>query len=84
MMLLWAECAALAVLLLAAINLLRVGRPQDKTLAWISFLGCIAWIAASFTFGRLIGNVFDFRPLTHVVLTIALAVFSLRTALKAA
>jgi hypothetical protein len=29
-----------------------------------------------------IGNVFDFRPLTHEVATAVLAVFSLRTALE--
>jgi uncharacterized membrane protein YjjB (DUF3815 family) len=77
-MLLWALCASLAVLLLAAINLLRVGRPQDRALAWISFLGCIGWLVAAIAFGRLIGNIFDFRPLTHEIITIVLAIFSLR------
>ena len=34
--LLWALSGSLAALLLAALNLLRAGRPQDRPLAWVS------------------------------------------------
>ncbi len=33
-MLLWAEGAGLAGMLVAALNLMRANRPQDRTLAW--------------------------------------------------
>jgi hypothetical protein len=80
-LLLWAECAMLAGWLLAAINLLRAGRPGDRTLAWVSFAGCLGWVIVAVAFGRLIDNMLDFRPLTNLILAVVLAGFSLRTAL---
>lgn len=82
MALLWAFSASFAVLLLAAVNLLRTSRPADRTLAWVSFAGCLVWIGFVVWFGILIGNMLDFRPLIHLVLTTVLAVFSLRAALR--
>jgi len=79
-LLLWAECATLAVWLLAALNLLRASRPEDRPLAWVSFFGCLAWGAAAVAFGRLIRDVLDFRPLINLILALVLAAFSLRTA----
>jgi hypothetical protein len=81
--LVWALSGGLAGLLLASLNLLRVGRQNDRTLAWVSFLGCLGWIAVALAFGKVIGNMLDFRPLTHVIITIVLALMSLRTALRA-
>lgn len=80
-LLLWSLCASLAELLLAALNLLRAGRPDDPALAWVSFAGCLGQLVAVIAFGKLIGNFFDFRPLIQGVVTLALAGFSLRTAL---
>ena len=80
-LLLWAECATLMLLLLGALNLLRVGRPGDRALAWVSFGGCIGWLIAVMAFGKLIGNYLDFRFLIQGIVTLALAGFSLRTAL---
>lgn len=80
-MLLWALATSFAVLLLAAINILRSARPGDDALAWISFAGCLIWIGFVLWFGAILGNFFDFRPLTHLVLTLVLAGFSLRAAL---
>jgi hypothetical protein len=81
MVLLWAWSASLAVFLLAAVNLLRAGRNADRSLAWISFVACLMWVAFALWFGRLIGDVFDARPLGNVLITLVLAVFSLRSAL---
>jgi hypothetical protein len=39
--LVWAWSGSVAALLLAAINLLRVNRPNDRPLAWISFVGML-------------------------------------------
>ena len=84
MALLWALSASFAVLLLAAVNLLRAGRTGDRALAWVSFAGCLVWIGFAVCFGILIGNVFDFRPLIHLVLIVVLAGFSVRSAVRPA
>jgi hypothetical protein len=80
--LLWAWAASFAVLLLAAINLLRTARPGDAALAWICFAGCVTWIGFCLWFGALLHNFLDFRPLIHIVLAAVLAVFSVRTAVR--
>jgi len=81
MNLIWALSASFAIWLLAAVNLLRAGRRGDHALSWISFAGCLVWLGFAIWFGVLIRNIFDFRPLINVIITGALAVFSLRTAL---
>ena len=81
--LVWALSGTLAGLLLAGLNLLRVGRPNDHTLAWVSFLGCLGWIAVALAFGKVTGNILDFRPFTHVIITVVLAAISLRTVMGA-
>lgn len=78
-LLLWAEAATLAGLLLAAINLLRAGRPGDRVLAWVSCAGCVGWILVAVSFGRLAGSLFDPRALSHEAITLVLLVFSFRT-----
>jgi hypothetical protein len=81
--LLWALSASLFGLLLAAINLLRAGRHADTALAWICLAGNLSLAASAFTFGVIIGNVFDPRALIQGLTTLALAGFSLRSALEA-
>lgn len=83
MTLLWALSASFAVFLLAGINLLRIRREDDRALAWICALGCAVWIGFALSFGTLIGNVFDFRPLVNMIVALVLGVFSVRTALRA-
>lgn len=78
--LIWGLSASFAVLLLAAINLLRTARPGDAALAWICFAGCVTWIGFCVWFGAIIHNFLDFRPLIHIILAAVLAVFSLRAA----
>ncbi|HEY7307499.1 MAG TPA: hypothetical protein VH601_25465 [Bryobacteraceae bacterium] len=82
MILLWGLSASFAVCLLAAINLLRAARGRDRALAWISFAGCLVWIGFVLWFGLLIRNIFDFRPLGNLIITLVLAIFSLRSALR--
>lgn len=79
--LLWALSASFAVLLLAAVNLLRTSRDGDRALASISFVGCLVWIGFVLCFAHLIGNFLDFRFLIHFIVTTVLALFSLRSAL---
>ncbi|HTZ49208.1 MAG TPA: hypothetical protein VMH20_16575 [Verrucomicrobiae bacterium] len=81
--LLWAWCASFAGFLLAAINLLRAGRQDDRPLAWISLGGCLVWIGFVVWFGQLLGNPLDFRPLVNLIITVVLAGFSIRSLLRA-
>lgn len=78
-LLLWALCASFAVILLAAVNILRAFRQTDRPLAWICLAGCLVWIGFVLWFGRLLGNMFDWRALTHLILTTVLAVFCIQT-----
>src|SRR5262245_25287476 len=73
---LWAEAGGLAGLLVAALNILRVSRPNDRPLAWVSFAGCLGHLAVAIGFGAVIGNPFDPRPLTHAIIALVLAAFS--------
>jgi hypothetical protein len=81
--LLWALSASALGFLVAAINLLRAGRPTDRPLAWIAFAGSLFSAIAATSFGLLIGNLFDVRAMVHGISALALAFFSLRTALGA-
>jgi hypothetical protein len=82
--LVWAWSGSLAALLLAAINLLRVNRPDDGPLAWISLTGCLLWIGVVGAFAATLPNPIDPRPLYHLIVALILAVLSLRTALGSA
>ena len=77
--LLWALSGSLAAILLAALNLLRVGRRHDRALAWVCLGGCLAWIAVALAFGAVIGNVLDPRAVYHATNAALLAVMSVRT-----
>jgi hypothetical protein len=79
-MLLWSLAASLATLLVAALNLLRVGRPHDRPLAWVCVGGCLGHIAIALGYGAISGNVLDLRVLINALAAAVLAVFSLRTA----
>ena len=80
--LLWALCASVLVVLLGAINLLRVSRPADIALAWICVGGMVCWLACTLAFGHLIGNLADFRIVIFAVLSIGLIFFGVRTAVR--
>lgn len=84
MTLLWALSFSFAVFLLAGVNLLRVDRPEDRGLAWLCLAGCLVQMGFALSFGRLIGNQLDFRPLVNCIVAVSLAIFSLRCALRPA
>jgi hypothetical protein len=79
---LWALCASLFVVLLAAVNLLRTNRPADRTLAWITSAGTLCWLIAAIVFGMLLGKPLDPRVVYFVLVCAGLIVFGLRTALR--
>jgi hypothetical protein len=76
-----ALCGSLAALLVAALNLLRTGRPADRALAWVSCVGSLAWMSAALAFGVVVGNILDPRAMIHAINAAVLALFSIRTAL---
>lgn len=77
----WSLTETVLVLLLAAVNLLRAGRPTDRGLAWICVLFSAIYVGISLCFGRLIGDMLDFRVLAFGIVALGLTLFSLRTAL---
>jgi uncharacterized BrkB/YihY/UPF0761 family membrane protein len=79
--LVWSLAGSFAAILLAAVNLLRADRPSDRTLAWVSFIACLCWVAIALDFGIAIGHFFDPRALYHAFAAFVLALFSLRTIL---
>ncbi len=82
MMLLWSLSFSLFTFLLAGANLIRAGRQGDKALAWLCLAGGLCHIATSLRFGALIGNVFDFRPMIFIVITLGLCGMCVRTLLQ--
>lgn len=74
--LVWALSGSLAGLLLAALNLMRINRSSDRTLAYLCFAGSIAWCGIALAFGVAIQSIGDPRVLYHVVVALALAWFS--------
>lgn len=79
--LVWALSGSFAGGLTAVINLVRSGRPKDMPVAWVSFVASICWFAVAIGFGLAIGKVLDPRVLWHATCALALAAFSLRTAI---
>ena len=75
----WSLAGVLAAALLVALNVMRVNRPNDRTLSWVSLVGCLCWVAIALLFGSTIGNIFDFRVLVHTIAALGLAVLSWRT-----
>jgi hypothetical protein len=78
--LVWPLAGSVAAFLLAALNLMRVNRPGDRTLAWVSAAGSIAWFGVAMGFGASVGNFLDPRGLYHAIVAAVLAGFSIRTA----
>jgi hypothetical protein len=76
--LIWSLTDSVLIFLLAAINLLRSGRPFDRPLAVIATCGSIANLVIALEFGRLIGNMTDFRVLLFAIISLGLTAFGLR------
>jgi len=77
----WSLGSSLAAVLVGTLNLVRAGRPNDRTLAWICLGGSLAWAGVVIGFGLIIGHLLDPRVDMHLVASLALVGFSLRTLL---
>ena len=78
----WSLTATILIFLIAAVNLLRTWRPGDHALAAVAAGASIAYLVATLCFGRIIGDMLDFRVILFGVLTLGLALFSLRDAMR--
>jgi hypothetical protein len=78
----WSLTDSVLIMLLAAINLLRSWRPRDRALALVATAGSGANVVITLGFGRLIGDMADFRVLLFGALSIGLAAFGVRDAVR--
>jgi len=78
----WSLTATLLIILLAALNLLRSWRPGDRALAALAASASAAYFVDTIFFGRLVGNLADFRVILFGAISLGLTVFGLRDALK--
>lgn len=77
----WSLGSALAAGLLGALNIVRAGRPEDRTLAIITAIGTFCWGLVALGFGKSIGAMADPRVLSHALFSAVLVAFSIRTLL---
>jgi hypothetical protein len=80
----WSLGSSLAAFLLAALHLVRAGRPWDRPLAGIAAVGTACWILVALGFGVSIGNVVDPRVMTQAGVSAVLVGFSVRTLVRGA
>ena len=80
----WSLAGVLAAALLVALNVMRIGRPNDRTLAWVCLVGCLCWVVIALMFGSSVGNVMDPRAQYHAFAALGLAILSWRSLQKAA
>ncbi|MBV9266172.1 MAG: hypothetical protein JO061_08400 [Acidobacteriaceae bacterium] len=71
----WSLGASLAGAVLGTLNLVRAGRPADKTLAVITTIGTGLWGLMALAFGMSIHNIFDPRALFHFLVSWVLVFF---------
>ncbi|MBV8820753.1 MAG: hypothetical protein JO022_20500 [Acidobacteriaceae bacterium] len=77
----WSLGASIAGALCGVLNVVRAGRPDDKTLAVITTVGTACWCLLALAFGLSIGNVLDPRALMHTITSFVLVIFGVRTIL---
>jgi hypothetical protein len=78
----WSLTASELIFLLAAINLLRSWRPNDRVLAVITACATAAYFLFTLRFGQIIGNLLDFRLILFGALTVGLTAFSVQGAFR--
>ena len=77
----WSLTASVLIALLAAVNLLRSWR-RDRALAAIAATASAAYFVVTLCFGRLIGDMTDFRVILFSVIALGLTAFGLRDAAR--
>jgi len=75
----WSLSGVLAAALVAALNILRLSRTMDKTLASVALAASLGWVLVVILFGLAIGNILDPRVLFHGIAALGLSFFSFQT-----
>ena len=75
----WSFSGSVAAWLVAAINILRTGRPEDKGVAVVALLGSLSWIGLMVWLAIVADMVLDIRIWLFVGTAAALAGFGFRT-----
>jgi uncharacterized membrane protein YbjE (DUF340 family) len=78
----WSLGSSLAAALLGTLNVVRAGRPDDKTLAILTAVGSACWALLALAFGKSIGNLEDPRAVFHALVSLILLIFSVGTLLR--
>lgn len=73
----WSLSATCFVFLLVFLHVVRIYRPQDRTVRMAAIVASGAWIGLALAFGAAVGDIADPRALMHVVVTSALLMTSL-------
>lgn len=73
----WSLTAVCYVLLIVALQTLRISRQNDRPVAIAATIATAAWVPLALGFGAAIGDIFDFRALMHagVSLTLLMTTF---------
>ena len=75
----WSLGASIGMFLTAALNLLRAGRPTDRTVALMATAGSGGQLLLCLAFGKSIGNFADPRVVGNCVIATVLLLFGIRT-----
>jgi len=75
----WSLGASIGMFLTVALNLMRAGRPEDRTVAVLAMAGCCGQLALCLAFGVNIGNLADPRVVGNCAIAVVLLGFGART-----
>lgn len=75
----WSFSGTIAAWMIAAVNILRAGRPGDRSLAVVALAGAVAWIGLIVWLASLSGAFSDIRMVLHIGAGTGLAIFSVRS-----
>lgn len=75
----WSLGASIAAALTGVLNVVRAGRPSDKTIAVIATAATAGWLMICLAFGKSIANFADPRVIGNCVIATVLVCFGVRT-----
>jgi hypothetical protein len=75
--------SGVAGFLIGGLNLVRAGRPNDRTVGLFATIGAAAWLAIAVLFNLSLGNILDPRGSVHALLALILVFLGIRTLMQA-
>ena len=80
----WSFSGSVAAWMIAAVNILRVGRPADKGVAMVALLGALSWVGLMVWLAVVAHMIADIRIWLFISVAAGLSLFSIRTLRAAA